>query len=637
MIKTLISKLKQLNQPIIWIIVFFQFLHILDEFKKDWSGTDKSLFLFWSEKISPDQLNLMLTLSKYGIGFISIISLILLFRFIFYLAPKRKYILFTLYLFIFFIYFFLLSYLYSLELPFDFSILFLNFNTINDKDFLLAALPYVRTGPLILFIVCASLLYYWGIKKNSFVTAQKTNWSKALTVLAIYIGFIIIPFKSYDPVLELFKSAYSYYKIKYSSSLNSGDFQLVKQSFNLSNVPFNKNGEKQPNIMIIMVESFNSYFVENKNENGEFFTPEFNKLIKEGLYVEEFYGNSVQSCKGQFATLSSLIPPIYGFAFRHYAHTQYNLISHILKDRGYYNIFFQASGNLLADNTKSFLQQNGFDDVKSAEQFATENDAGFRFGWGLQDTRLYHHFFNYYDSTIKEKNKPFFAVLPTIYSHNNTVQIPEKDRYLYPKASKSFEYFANVIKLTDNHLKDLFSELKKRNLLENTIVIITGDHSRSAISGSKVSFNQSGFSNDIFKVPFLMVWKNHIPAKRIKDTAFSQIDIAPTLIDALQLPIKEHHFQGQSLFSGNKDNNVYLVQPYNGIYLSVINHPYKFAKHIESGNTYLYNLDDDPFEENNIINSNIAIKDQLETKIQSIFSTNSLIKKNKVWTKKIDK
>ena len=66
------------------------------------------------------------------------------------------------------------------------------------------------------------------------------------------------------------------------------------------------------------------------------------------------------------------------------------------------------------------------------------------------------------------------------------MQIPKKDRYLYPDADESFEYFANVIHLTDRHLPLLFEGLEKRGLLENTIVIITGDHSRSAISGSKV-------------------------------------------------------------------------------------------------------------------------------------------------------
>lgn len=630
------SKAPILAKPIIWIVISFQSLHILDEFKKDWSGTDKSLFLYWSQKVSPEHISSWLTASKFGLSILSIFSLVLFFRLVYYFAPKRQYMIFVLYVFFFFIYFFLLSYLYSLEVPFDFSILSLNFNTINDQDFLLAALPYVRTGPLVLFFVCVGFLYYWGIKKDHFRddVFSLNRKLKGLIALTLYVILITIPYKGYDPIMDLFKSAYRYYKIKSNStSLSIEEYALMKKTFPLSNLAFTT-PNKKPNIMIIMVESFNSYFVEKEDKNGKVFTPNFNKLIKQGLYIDYFYGNSVQSCKGQFATLSSLVPPIYGFAFRHFSGTHYQLLPKVLKDHGYYNLFFQASGNLLADNTKAFLENNHFDHVKSARQFSGDEDKPYIFGWGLQDNRLYHHFFNYYDTTIKGKNKPFFAVLPTIFTHNNTVQIPKKDRYLYPDADESFEYFANVIHLTDRHLPLLFEGLEKRGLLENTIVIITGDHSRSAISGSKVSFNQTGFNSDIFQVPFLMIWKGVIPEMRISNIAHSQMDIAPTLLDTLQLSVPHHHFQGKSMLSNISDNDVYLVQPYGGVYLSIINHPYKYGKHLETGREFLFNIVDDPYDSNNIIKNNDQVHQSLADKLNHIYHTNTLIESNRVWMKK---
>ena len=93
-----------LAKPIIWIVIFFQSLHILDEFKKDWSGTDKSLFLYWSQKVSPEQISSWLTASKFGLSILSILSLVLFFRLVYYFASKRQYIIFVLYVFFFFIF-----------------------------------------------------------------------------------------------------------------------------------------------------------------------------------------------------------------------------------------------------------------------------------------------------------------------------------------------------------------------------------------------------------------------------------------------------------------------------------------------------------------------------------------------------
>ncbi|MDC0036880.1 sulfatase-like hydrolase/transferase, partial [bacterium] len=320
-----------------------------------------------------------------------------------------------------------------------------------------------------------------------------------------------------------------------------------------------------------------------------------------------------------------------GFGFRHYFSTRYRTLPEMLHEYGYYNVFFQGSGNLLADNTKSFLDHNHFDAVKSAKHFIGKKDKKDVFGWGVQDKLLYRSFFEFYDTQIKHQNKPFFAVLPTIFTHNNTVQIPQKDRYFYKDAASSFEYFSNVVHLTDRQLKVLMEGLDKRGLLENTIVIITGDHSRSAISDSKVSFNQTGFNDDIFQVPFLLLWKGHVEPKRVSTVAFSQVDIAPTLVDVLGLEVGKHHFQGVSMFRDVDENNVFLVQPYDGIFLASINLPYKFGTHLRSGKRYLYNVLDDPYETNNIVDKYPEIAASMEASIDLVYQTNALIEHNKVW------
>jgi len=59
-----------------------------------------------------------------------------------------------------------------------------------------------------------------------------------------------------------------------------------------------------------MVESFNAGFVNSENDDGKEYTPFFNTMIKKGVYIEHFYGTSIQTVKGHFSTLFSLLHPI---------------------------------------------------------------------------------------------------------------------------------------------------------------------------------------------------------------------------------------------------------------------------------------------------------------------------------------
>ena len=152
------------------------------------------------------------------------------------------------------------------------------------------------------------------------------------------------------------------------------------------------------------------------------------------------------------------------------------------------------------------------------------------------------------------------------------------------------EKYANSMYLSDQQLKVFFTELKKRNYLKNSIIIITSDHGYP-IGKHKFINNELGFYEDSFRIPFLMLWKNKISPQRIKNQVFSQVDIAPTLVDLLKLSIQRHHFQGNSIFKSSKRAKPsYLVQPYNGGYLIVVEYPFKYIKHLRTGKKFIFNI-----------------------------------------------
>jgi hypothetical protein len=64
----------------------------------------------------------------------------------------------------------------------------------------------------------------------------------------------------------------------------------------------------------------------------------------------------------------------------------------------------------------------------------------------------------------------------------------------------------------------------------------------------------------------------------------------------------ENHFIGRSVFSNSENAKpIFLVQPYSGIYLSIVRFPYRYIKHELTRNEYVFNLMQDPLENLNLI------------------------------------
>ena len=55
------------------------------------------------------------------------------------------------------------------------------------------------------------------------------------------------------------------------------------------------------------------------------------------------------------------------------------------------------------------------------------------------------------------------------------------------------------------------------------------------------------------------------------DVPFSQMDIAPTILDMIDANVNDHHFMGNSIFS-EKQSPVYLIQPMENIWRWCIGH-----------------------------------------------------------------
>ncbi|MBL6988992.1 MAG: sulfatase-like hydrolase/transferase [Bacteriovoracaceae bacterium] len=517
----------------------------------------------------------------------------------------------------------------------DFAIFIDNWSLIFYKESFFVVLDTFTNKDIIITLGVSCILIILEVLKKSISKTDVTkNMLSQFTISSLLYCFIIIflPY-SYEEISSLNKSIISYYF--------SDDAFQVSRTFKDKKYPYIKDEDTnlaslkdKPHIFIILVESFNANVVLTKNESRQEYTPFYNSLIKRGLYLNNFWGQSVQTAKGQLSTLCSILPTIRKKVYVDYPDIKMKCLPKILKKYNYETLFFDGF-KLKFDNTGNFAKKHGFEHVHDmTSDFITPQEIKkFSWGWGIRDDLFYIKLFKYIDKLHKKNTKNpkhFFTLLATASNHKNFQDVPKNQRYLYPNQNNKKQYYANSIRVSDEYLKTFFDEFNKRDYLKNSIIIITGDHSFPI--GEHYSYNaENGFYAENFKIPFLFIWNNNSKFKGVMNTAKSQLDIAPTILEILGISEK-NHFLGNSFFD-KKNRYIPLIQPYDGTYLGAVFYPFKYMFHKKTRREYLFNLDSDPKEQNNIINTIKGKKLYIDfhNEVAKIFYNNTLIIEDRIW------
>ncbi len=578
------------------------------------------------------------TLDKFLFLITGLITIIVQIQLAKLLSFGHKTVSFVLTLLLLISYALLYTFHYNQHVPLDFALVYENFSLLFYKESIDSLLAMLSISYLFYAIITIFFIYYLNRRYHLIshvpLKGELTKTTFA-TILFLNIFLIYAPIKNSNKINEFVESVRYFNETRASSVSTNTPESYPYVHFNKISGTFSH--EKNPHVFLIFMESYNGLFTDNAAKNGKEVTPFFNKLKENGLFIENFYGHSIQTSKGQFGTLAGVLPSAYSKVFTTYGNLNLYALPSILNDHGYETVFTKAYKSLSFDNTRNYAKKLGFKHIDSLGEAKriTKEDEGKIWGWGLQDDRYYDKFFNYIDNIhAQERKKPIFATLTTVSNHMMFDKIPDDQKYLYADANSNYKNFMNSLHLADRYLESFFDELKKRDYLKNSIVIITGDHSWP--SGDHGYWhNETSFYNEFFKIPLLILWDGVIAPKHVQNITRSQIDIAPTILDMLNIRVK-NHFMGESMFMKQRNNTVYLVQPYSGTYIIAQEDQFKYVKHMKDKREYLFNLSKDPKEQKNIIHDPqfSSSAERLRKKALVLLTNDKLIRENRIWPKK---
>ncbi len=197
--------------------------------------------------------------------------------------------------------------------------------------------------------------------------------------------------------------------------------------------------------------------------------------------------------------------------------------------------------------------------------------------------------------------------------------------------------YDGLVRLTDMEVEKYLKQLKELNLLDKTIVVLTADHGEQLLERGSLGHSSCCLDGNLYdeniRIPLIIRYPSVIPKGKIIDTQVSQIDVMPTILDILEVPMPDK-IDGHSLLpliKGERINfkeETYATTPPAGWQalkgdkrrIWCIRTPeWKFIYYSDPENkreSYeLYNLEDDPQEKVNIIESQSEIAKELKKKL----------------------
>ncbi|MCF6300217.1 MAG: LTA synthase family protein [Proteobacteria bacterium] len=227
------------------------------------------------------------------------------------------------------------------------------------------------------------------------------------------------------------------------------------------------------NLIIVYLESF-SHFFTNSDAYPKL-TPNINSLKKQHGELSNYYSNAGFTIDGLISSNCGFIPNMaLGNNSLLGADRPYFLLpcaTDVLAKAGYHQEFIGGAKKSFS-NKERFLLDHGFDKVWGWEDFEKEQRfqaEGTKSWWGLHDEDL----FDIATQRIidLQGSKPFHLSILTISTHLNGFSSPSCKKY-----KGKDDCYINAIHCLDQLLGKFVKGLQEKDLLKNSILLITADH-----------------------------------------------------------------------------------------------------------------------------------------------------------------
>ncbi len=462
----------------------------------------------------------------------------------------------------------------------------------------------IFASAFILLLIGISIVFITKRKIHLFQINKKRRQKVKLTVLIsslllVFLIFIFpLLFQIFNPIVEIYNHGTT---IHIMPEKISGE-KILNVKTNITN----------PNIIFILLESISAKRLGAYGYERNV-TPNIDYLAKNGIMFKNAYTTATHSDYAQPSYLSSryMLSNEYRNFFKE-KHERKN-VWEIFSEKNYTTAYISSQDDLWAGMNEYF-------NLKSLDKYSYSlTDEKTDYGSGLAKKDYDHKTINevllWLNTTSKQK--PFF-----LYTNLQATHVPMSypEEYAYYKPDKitslgftnlnplstTINRYDNSLKYVDLQIGRLLKSLKEKEIINNTVIIISSDHGHDFLKKHSTEGHGLSIYNEELKVPLIFFFPD-IKPQQIENPV-SHIDVLPTVIDILgHGKIKE--LMGKPM----EDNNRIFFYTQNHKYLlGMLHNNTKIIINLNTKSIEIYNLQNDPNETINLINKNIYDKEILE-------------------------
>jgi phosphoglycerol transferase MdoB-like AlkP superfamily enzyme len=270
-----------------------------------------------------------------------------------------------------------------------------------------------------------------------------------------------------------------------------------------------------------------------------------------------FFSDFAGSINARFATFMGLYP-----VFDYHTFTAERIpvksIFETLHDNGYECSMFYSSFFDYTD-FRDLLRNRGIDGLYDADTMPGTRQTN-PLSWGLREEETLDAMRQQIKQYAANKRKFLLTYIPAA-PHNPFDGVPRQfQKRKLGKFGDLSPFYLNDLLYMDSIISSLIDELRESGLLDHTMIVITADHGEMLGEDGGPVGHGWALTPELANVPLIIMDPGH-PGYRINPTIGSQVDLLPTILDSLGIPLPAGElYQGASLYSANLDTNrtIYL-------------------------------------------------------------------------------
>lgn len=421
------------------------------------------------------------------------------------------------------------------------------------------------------------------------------------------------------------------------------------------------------NVLLITIDSLRQDFV-GASRNGKAVSPRIDGLASNGAVFSEAVANGSNTPSSFPSILTSTYPLMFG-GYR-YLDGVRPFVAETVRNAGFETVAYHSNPHLGPDMN----YHQGFDRFNDRGSSDEESDIGLlnsakntveqridpdsrlygilRRAWHLlsltTNSSAYADATEISDSAIewideRDPDQPFFTWLHYMDVHypftppeehldaldverpsnrqiaklngrmqENPAKLTEDDR------EQLLDLYRAEIHYTDAQIGRVLDRLADANELENTIVIVTGDHGEAFGEHGRYGHHPYLY-DELLRVPLILNGPG-LDAGTVVDDQVSLIDIGPTLYDLTGVETPEA-VQGESLVplidGEESDERVALCTALGGDTLAAKTTEWKCFWRVRDGEVELYDLEEDPEETNDVSAQRPEVVERFKGELES--------------------